>query len=126
MGVPGWPEFAFCTPSIDSVRIVLTQSSSSVVASSATETRTPQSRGRMAAETVLSEAGGGGKGWGVSGVRGRPMYARRLSLKMTLMHPNLMTILANELPYDLRADAVSRRRGRSVLSRARRASARRL
>jgi hypothetical protein len=54
------------------------------------------------------------------------MYGRRLSLKMTLMHPTLMTILANERTYDLRADAVSRRRGRSVLSRARRASARRL
>ena len=25
MGVPGWPEFAACTPSIDSVRIVLMQ-----------------------------------------------------------------------------------------------------
>src|ERR687887_1216381 len=33
MGVPGWPEFAFCTASIDSVRIVLTQSSSSPVCS---------------------------------------------------------------------------------------------
>src|SRR5579862_8103302 len=26
MGVPGWPEFAFCTASIDSVRMVLMQS----------------------------------------------------------------------------------------------------
>ena len=30
IGVPGCPEFAFCTPSIDSVRIVSTHSSSSV------------------------------------------------------------------------------------------------
>ncbi len=31
IGVPGWPEFAFWTASIESVRIVLTHSSSSVV-----------------------------------------------------------------------------------------------
>ena len=31
MGAPGWPEFAFCTASIASVRIVFTQSASSEV-----------------------------------------------------------------------------------------------
>ena len=31
IGVPGWPEFAFCTASIESVRIVSTHSSSSFV-----------------------------------------------------------------------------------------------
>src|SRR3954462_13857694 len=41
IGVPGWPEFAFWTASIDNVRIVLTQSSSRVVRSSATDTRPP-------------------------------------------------------------------------------------
>ena len=33
IGVPGWPELAFCTPSIASVRIVSTHSLSSVVVS---------------------------------------------------------------------------------------------
>jgi hypothetical protein len=33
IGVPGWPEFAFSTPSIDRVRMVLTQSSSRAVVS---------------------------------------------------------------------------------------------
>jgi len=31
MGMPGWPELAFCTASADSIRIVLMQSSSRVV-----------------------------------------------------------------------------------------------
>ena len=31
MGIPGWPEFAFCTPSIESVLIVLAQSLASFV-----------------------------------------------------------------------------------------------
>ena len=33
MGAPGWPEFAFWTASIESVRIVLMQSSSSALVS---------------------------------------------------------------------------------------------
>ena len=45
---------------------------------------------------------------------------------MTLMHPTLMTVLANERTYDLRADAAARRRSRFALSRGRRAQARRL
>ena len=35
--MPGCPEFAFCTASMDRARIVLTQSSSRVVRSSATD-----------------------------------------------------------------------------------------
>jgi hypothetical protein len=74
----------------------------------------------MAAETVLSEAGGGGKGWGALGVRGRPMYGSRLSLIMTLMHPTVMAILADERTADLRANAVFHRRARFALARSRR------
>jgi hypothetical protein len=54
------------------------------------------------------------------------MCGPRLRSKMTLMHPTLMTILANERSYDLRADAAARRRGRFALNRGRRAYARRL
>jgi hypothetical protein len=42
------------------------------------------------------------------------------------MHPTLMTVLANERSYDLRADAAAHRRGRFALNRVRRAQARRL
>jgi hypothetical protein len=45
---------------------------------------------------------------------------------MTLMHPTLMTNLANERAHDLRAQAASHRRGRLALTRGRRAQARRL
>jgi hypothetical protein len=45
---------------------------------------------------------------------------------MTLMHPTLMTNLANERSHDLRAQAASHRRGRLALTRGRRAQARRL
>lgn len=54
------------------------------------------------------------------------MSGRRLSRNMTLMHPTLMTNLATERSRDLRAQAASHRRGRLALTRARRASARRL
>jgi hypothetical protein len=54
------------------------------------------------------------------------MRRGRLSPKMRLMHPTLMTILAAERSYDLRADAVARRRVRFALNRGRRAQARRL
>jgi hypothetical protein len=80
----------------------------------------------MAAETVLSEGSRMGKGWGLRGVRGRPMWASGLSRNLALMHPTLMSTLANERSCDLRAEAASRRRGRLALLRSRRASARRL
>src|SRR5687768_3995581 len=56
MGVPGWPESAFWTPSIESVRMVLIHSSSSDVAGDATAVvgsdtgalRQRESRGRFA------------------------------------------------------------------------------
>ena len=54
------------------------------------------------------------------------MWGWPLSLRMTVMHPTLMTVLANERSYDLRADAAARRRSRFALSRGRRAQARRL
>jgi hypothetical protein len=54
------------------------------------------------------------------------MWGWRLSRNMTLMHPTLMTNLANERSHDLRAQAASHRRGRLALTRARRAQARRL
>jgi hypothetical protein len=54
------------------------------------------------------------------------MWGWWLSRRITLMHPTLMTVLANERTYDLRADAAARRRSRFVISRGRRAQARRL
>jgi hypothetical protein len=54
------------------------------------------------------------------------MWGWGLSRRMTLMHPTLMTNLANERSYDLRAQAASHRRGRLALTRSRRAQARRL
>ena len=54
------------------------------------------------------------------------MCRARLSRTMTIMHPTLMTILADERSYDLRADAAARRRSRFALTRGRRAQARRL
>jgi hypothetical protein len=42
------------------------------------------------------------------------------------MHPTLMSTLANERSFDLRAEAAAWRRGRLALTRSRRASARRL
>ena len=52
--MPGWPEFAFWTASIDSVRIVLTQSSSSVVSvSMAAKSNRESALVRSAVDTLL-------------------------------------------------------------------------
>jgi hypothetical protein len=44
---------------------------------------------------------------------------------MLVMHPTLMTVIANEHNYELRANAAHHRRARAALSRSRRALARR-
>jgi hypothetical protein len=50
------------------------------------------------------------------------MYGVRLSRSLLLMHPLLMSALANERNHDLRADAAARRRSRFALKRSRRAA----
>jgi hypothetical protein len=54
------------------------------------------------------------------------MPASRLSRNLAVMNPHLMTVMANEHSFELRADAVRRRRGRFAQMRGRRAEARRV
>ena len=56
---------------------------------------------------------------------GRPMARARLSRSFAVMQTFLMTALANERAYELRAAAAKWRRGRIASQRTRRASARR-
>jgi hypothetical protein len=53
------------------------------------------------------------------------MAGGRLSRNLTVMNEHLMTAMATEHMYALRADAVRRRRGRFAQLRTRRAEARR-
>jgi hypothetical protein len=51
------------------------------------------------------------------------MRGWRLSLKITLMHPTVMAVLAEERTADLRANAAFHRRARFALARTRRRAA---
>src|SRR5215217_6885235 len=128
MGVPGCPEFAFCTASMASVRIVLTHSSSSVERSVATDKGSPRGVGVHGHATgrrlQVRPRPHPRKAGGPSGVLDLPMCGRDLSrsLKRAAGPPRSTGALMHYpghplLAATLAADFVTERQGAAVRSR---------
>src|SRR5215212_8445164 len=109
MGVPGCPELAFCTASIERVRMVLTHSSSSVERSVTTDKGSPlgvecsgHGNGRVASVRPCLP---GGKAAVTSGVPDLPMWGCDLSRSFdgasqtsrgATVHPIVAAAMVNE------------------------------